>query len=151
MNSLSLSTAAACLVAMSGYAMAAEYQVQMLTRGPNGESMVFEPAFIKAAPGDTVTFLPTEPGHNSESIPEFIPEGAEGWKGNINQEVTVTLTAEGLYVFRCLPHYGLGMVGVIQVGESNPNLDAVLEANLPPRAKERVAAQLTEAGLAAAQ
>ena len=151
MNKLSLSVAAAFFVGMSGYALAADHQVQMLNRGSNGEPMVFEPAFVKAAPGDTITFVPTDPSHNSESIAELIPEGAEGWKGQINQAITVTVSAEGLYVYRCLPHYGLGMIGLIQVGDSNPNLAAVQEAKLPGRAAERLAALLAEAGVAPAQ
>jgi len=30
--------------------------------------MVFEPALLKNAPGDTVTFVPTDKSHNAESI-----------------------------------------------------------------------------------
>jgi hypothetical protein len=34
----------------------------------------------------------------------------------------VTLTQEGVYGYKCLPHYGLGMVGLIVVGDVNVNL-----------------------------
>ena len=66
-------------VALAGAAAAAEdHEVKMLNKGSDGEIMVFEPAFLKVAPGDTVTFVPTDPSHNSESIPDMIPEGAGG-------------------------------------------------------------------------
>src|SRR5687768_4999552 len=48
-------------------ALAREHQVKMLNKGSDGSLMVFEPAFIKVAPGDTVKFLATQKGHNAES------------------------------------------------------------------------------------
>ena len=133
---------------LAGTAAAETHQVQMLTKSPAGEMNVFEPPFLKVQPGDTVTFVPTEKGHNSETIKDAIPEGAEGWKGKINQEVSVSLTEPGLYVYKCLPHLPLGMVGLIQVGDEAPNRDAVAAAaaKLPGKAKERMAAYLEEAG-----
>ena len=50
----------------------------------------------------------------------MIPEVAEPWKGKINEEITVTFTQEGIYGYKCQPHFGLGMVGLIQVGETPP-------------------------------
>ncbi|MDP3264584.1 MAG: hypothetical protein U1E06_11030 [Tabrizicola sp.] len=43
---------------MSTAASAANIEVRMLNKGTDG-AMVFEPAFVKAAVGDTVTFLST--------------------------------------------------------------------------------------------
>src|SRR5690606_22463084 len=106
-----------CGLAAALPAMAADYQVQMLTKGPDGEAMVFEPAFLKIAPGDTVTFVATNPAHDSESIPGMLPEGAEGWKGKMSKDVTVTFTQPGLYGYKCAPHYAMGMVGLIEVGD----------------------------------
>lgn len=103
---------AALAVPVAG--MAAEHQVKMLNQGADGV-MVFEPGFLKVNPGDTVVFVPTDPGHDSAS--EAIPEGAEAWSGGIGQEVRVTLDKEGVYLYKCIPHLPLGMVGVIQVGK----------------------------------
>ena len=139
-------------LAWAGTAAAETHQVQMLTKGPTGEMHVFEPAFLKVQPGDTVTFVPGDKGgHNSEIIKDAIPDGAEGWKGKINKEVSVTLTQPGLYAFKCLPHLPLGMVGLIQVGEEAPNLDAVMAAKLPPKAKERMNAYLGQVQAGATQ
>jgi pseudoazurin len=131
-------------------AFAADHQVQMLNKSPEGVIMQFEPAFLKIASGDTVTFVPADKGHNSESILEMLPEGAEPWKGKINEEVTVTFAQDGLYGFKCQPHFGMGMVGLIQVGESTANLDAAKMAKLPGKAKPRMAELMAQVGAGSA-
>lgn len=103
-------------IALASPVGAAEFEVKMLNKGSDGTAMVFEPAFVHAAPGDTITFVPVDKGHDVETIKGMIPEGAEPFKGKINEQVTVTLTQEGLYGIKCTPHYGMGMVGLIQVG-----------------------------------
>ncbi|MGO6834345.1 pseudoazurin, partial [Rhizobium ruizarguesonis] len=50
---------AAVLVASAAPSMAADHQIQLLNKGADGV-MVFEPGFVKIAPGDTVTFVPTD-------------------------------------------------------------------------------------------
>jgi pseudoazurin len=102
--------------------------------------MVFEPAFVKVSPGDTVTFVPTNPSHNAESIPEMMPAGAAPFKGAINKAVSVKLTKAGLYGVKCLPHFGLGMVALVEVGTSSPNLAQAraAAAKLPPLARKRM-------------
>ncbi len=119
-------------------AFAADHQVQMLNKGPDGQAMVFEPAFLAIEPGDTVTFVPTDKGHNSETIPGMLPEGAEGWKGKINEEITVTFEVPGVYGYKCTPHYPLGMVGVIKVGDETPNLEAAEAVKQPGKAAQRM-------------
>ena len=120
-------------------AFAEDFEVQMLNRGAEGEAMVFEPAFLNVAPGDTVTFVPTDRSHNVETILGMIPEGAEAVKGKINEEVTVTFEEPGVYGYKCLPHYALGMVALIQVGDEPPNLDESLEVRHPGKAGQRMA------------
>ncbi len=106
----------AILVMGAGMANAADHQVQMLNKGDKG-AMVFQPNFIKAAPGDTITFVPTDKSHNAEAIKGMVPEGAELFKGKLSEPLTVTLTAEGIYGVKCVPHYGMGMVALIVVGK----------------------------------
>jgi pseudoazurin len=112
-------------------AVAAEHEVKMLNKGSDNQAMVFEPAFLKIAPGDTVKFVPTDKSHNAETIPGMIPEGAAPFKGKLSQEVVVTFDKPGLYGYKCLPHLGMGMVGLIQVGDEVPNLDAAKAVKLP--------------------
>ena len=130
----------------SAPALAADHQVQMLNKGTDGQAMVFEPAYLKIAPGDTVTFVATNPTHNSEAIPGMIPEGAEAWKGKMNEEITVTFAEPGLYGYKCMPHYGMGMVGLIQVGDEPANAEQAQTVKHPGRAAQRMAALFEEVG-----
>lgn len=68
---------------MAGAAQAAEVQIKMLNKGTEGV-MVFEPAFVKIAPGDTVRFVPADKGHNVETIETMLPEGTQAVVGNTN-------------------------------------------------------------------
>ena len=106
------------------FTSAANHEIKMLNSGVEG-FMVFEPAVVKAAVGDTVTFKATDMAHNSASIEGMIPEGANAWNGAMSQDVTVTVNKEGVYVYQCTPHSMMAMVGVIQVGESLSNMDAI--------------------------
>ena len=87
--------------------------------------------------------MPTDRAHNSESL--VVPEGGETWKGKLNQEVTATLTVEGLYAYKCLPHFGLGMVGLIAVGDPSVNIEAVENERYPGLAKKVMAGLIEEA------
>lgn len=103
---------------------AAEYRVEMKNTGAEGV-MVFEPAVVKANVGDTIHFIPTDLAHNAETLPGLIPSASKGWKGGIGEKISVTLDAEGVYVYQCMPHAMMGMVGVIIAGKPT-NLDDVL-------------------------
>lgn len=117
---------------MAAPAQAANHNVQMLSR--NGQ-MVFSPAVVRVAPGDTVTFQPTHPTHNAESISGMLPAGAQTFKGGMNKAVTVRFDKQGVYGYKCLPHYGMGMVGVVVVGKAATNLAAAQQVTHPGRAR----------------
>lgn len=138
MKGLAVVALATLLGAGSG-ALAADYQVRMVDFGADGRPMRFEPAFLQIAPGDTVTFVPADRGHNSESVLGMIPAGARTWKGEIDEPVAVTFTVPGLYGYESAPQVGVGMVGLIQVGSNIDNLGALQEASLPPRAAANMA------------
>ena len=138
--------AAAVILALALPAAAADFEVHMLNKGAEG-AMVFEPAFVKVAPGDTVTFIPTDKGHNVETIKDFIPEGAEAFKSKMNETYKVTFDNPGAYGVKCTPHVGMGMVGVVIVGDAPANLDAVKTGKLPKKARERMDAAIAAAGL----
>ena len=123
--------------AMTAPALAANFDVKMLNKGEAG-AMVFEPALTKIAVGDTVTFVPVDKGHNAETILDMIPASAATWKGKTNEQFTVTLTEPGLYGFMCMPHFSMGMVGLIQVGDDRSNLTQLMNVRLPGRAQARM-------------
>lgn len=148
MRKVILAVAAIISVGFVSAAGAAEHEVEMLNVGPDGERMVFEPAYLKVEPGDTVTFLPTDKSHNAESILGMMPEGAEAFKGKINQEISVTFEQPGVYGIKCLPHYALGMVGLVEVGPNLPNLDQAMEVKNPGKASVRMAVLFEQVGKA---
>jgi pseudoazurin len=126
------------VVASTGMAAAANFEVLMLNKGQDGITMGFSPSFLRVEPGDTVTFIPADQGHNAETILGMIPEDADTWKGKVNEEFTITLTAPGLYAYKCQPHFPMGMVGLIQVGPEKPNLTELMNVRLPPKAQVRM-------------
>ena len=92
----------------------------------------FNPIHLFVKPGDTVKWI-NMTIHDTQSMEGLIPEGAEHWKSNIGQELAITVDAEGVYIYKCNPHYANGMVGAIIVGEAN-NMDQI-EANAKGREK----------------
>lgn len=125
---------AAGVILFAGAAGAAEFDVKMLNRGAAG-AMVFEPAMVKIAPGDTVHFIATDKGHDVLSIDGMIPDGAQPFAGQLGQDVAVTFTVPGVYGVKCKPHYAMGMVGVVVVGDP-VNLDAAKAVKQPGKAKK---------------
>ena len=130
------------LLVRSRRALAAEHEVLMLNKGPDGQRNWFEPAVVYAQPGDAIHFVATDKGHNSASL--VVPDGAEEWNGKLSKEITVTLDAPGLYAYKCTPHFGLGMVGLIVVGDPTINLEAVKSARFPGKARTVMAELLKE-------
>lgn len=143
MSRMLLLAAAAAAVLVGSPAWAADHEVKMMNKGAAG-TMVFEPAYLKIEPGDTVTFKSVHPAHNAETIPGMLPEGAKPFKTPLSKDHTLTFEKEGLYGYKCMPHYGMGMVGLIQVGKATPNAEAAAAVSHPGKAKERMAALLVE-------
>lgn len=125
--------------ALAGPASAAEFEVKMLDKGEKGV-MVFEPALVKVAPGDKVTFVPTHKGHNAESIAGMFPAGTVPAIGKMNEAVTITFDKPGVYGFKCKPHYGMGMVALVVVGK--PENEAEAKAVTHPGKAKKVFAEL---------
>ena len=138
-----LSITAAALALAAGMAHAAEHEVTMLNKGEAG-MMVFEPAFVKAEPGDVIHFVPTDKSHNVEAIKEILPEGVEVFKSKINEEYSLTVTEPGVYGVKCTPHYAMGMVALIQVGDAPANLEAAKTTKMPKKARERMDAEIAQ-------
>lgn len=130
-------------VLIGSSAIAADFEVDMLNKGSDGV-MVFEPLLSKIAVGDTVTFVPKDKGHNAEAIKNMIPDGAELFKGKVNETVKQTFNTPGVYVIKCTPHYSMGMVAVIVVGENPANVQVIKDAKLPKKARERTDKALSQ-------
>lgn len=131
-------TRRAALVGASALAMAASlpafadghgHTVQMLNKDPDNPKLrqIFSPRVLYVKAGDTVTFEAADKGHNAEIIKGMAPEAAEGFKGKVNEEFTVTMDVPGIYGYKCTPHASVGMVGLIIV-EGDGKLDNLEEA-----------------------
>ncbi|WP_064709257.1 pseudoazurin [Rhizobium bangladeshense] len=136
-----LIAAAAALIASTAPVIAADHQVQMLNKGMDG-AMVFEPSFLKIAPGDTVTFVPTDKSHNVETFKGLIPDGVAEFKSKPNEQYQAKFDVAGAYVLKCTPHVGMGMVALIQVGDNPANLEAIKTAKVPNMVRKRLDADL---------
>ena len=111
------------------------FEVKMRNRSATG-AMTYEPEFLQIKPGDKVKFLASSSGHDAVSIPGMAPAGAKPFKGKINEEIEVSFDAPGLYGVQCLPHYAMGMVMLVQVGDA-PLSGLQVPAEVPERAQQR--------------
>ena len=125
-----------------GSAAAAEHEIRMLNKGPD-HMMQFDPELLRIEPGDTVHFVAVDKGHSAQSISGMIPDGADPFTGAMGQDLTVTLTTEGVYGYSCLPHGGMGMVGLIVVG--HPTNEANAKSVSVPGMARHTFAKLFEA------
>lgn len=144
----------ATLGAVPARASGTIHDIQMLNTDPSdpARKMVFSPRLLAIEPGDTLRFLPTNPGHNSQTINGMVPDGAEGWRSVLNREFEVQLTVPGFYGYVCLPHQAMGMVGLVVVrGEGMlDNLEAargVRHRGRAVQAFEEIWAEAETAGL----
>ena len=116
-------------------AAAETHEVRMLNRNDTG-GMVYEPDYIRLNPGDTIKFIATHVTHNAATMPEMLPDGARPFKGRINEEIEVTFTEPGFYGIQCIPHYAMGMVMLVQVGDAAPTAASIPDS-LPARVRQR--------------
>ncbi|MCW1754138.1 MULTISPECIES: pseudoazurin [Rhizobium] len=139
----SLIAATAVLLTSAAPLTAADHQVQMLNKGTDG-AMVFEPGFLKIAPGDTVTFVPIDKSHNVETFKGLIPDGVSEFKSRPGEQYQAKFDVPGAYVLKCTPHVGMGMVALIQVGDNPANIEAIKMAKVPNMVRKRLDADLAQ-------
>lgn len=114
------------------------FEVKMLNRNHTG-AMAYEPDFLEIQPGDKVKFIATNSTHNAASIEGMIPAEATPFIGKINEEIEVSFKETGLYGIKCVPHYAMGMVMLVKVGQE-PLEKLQIPAQVPARAQQRLQA-----------
>ena len=130
-----------------GAATAAEFDVSMLNKSSTGkERMVFEPSILDIQVGDTVNWLATNKGHNVEFIKGAVPEGVGKFKSSLGRDISFTFTEPGVYVYKCTPHFGMGMIGIVVVGDDRSNLEAAKDVRYPGKSKSRAAEMFDSLG-----
>lgn len=71
----------------------------------------------------------------------MLPDEVATFKSKMNEDYEMTVDAEGVYGVKCTPHYGMGIVAVVQVGEA-VNFDAASEVEQKGKSKARIAERL---------
>jgi pseudoazurin len=138
MRILSIAAAALSLFAAQA-ASAAEVVVEMLNRDKAANiSNAYKPGLIKINKGDTVKWVATSPGHNVAFVQGGVPAGVTLFTSTFAKEVKFKFDKPGIYLYKCTPHLGLGMVGLVMVGNDKSNLAAVKAVYVPPLAKKRL-------------
>lgn len=122
-----------------GVASAAEVKVEMLNRDKVANlSNVYKPGLVKVNKGDTVKWVATNPGHNVAFVQGAVPAGVAPFSSPFQKEIIYKFEKPGIYLYKCTPHAGLGMVGLVMVGNDKSNLAAVKATYVPPLAKKRL-------------
>lgn len=85
----------------------------------------FVSAFVFIEPGDKVSWEGMN-GHNVETIDELVPEGTEKINTTIGDDVTLTFDQPGIFVYKCTPHWGARMGGVIMVGQPENAMETAM-------------------------
>ena len=117
--------------------------VQMLNKDADGNRMVYSTEIVEIGIGQTVKWIPTDKGHNVEFVAG--PEGFEIPKKSKNgKEVEMQFDIPGVYYYWCTPHKGMGMIGLVVVGEDISNIDDIASAKAMGKSKKKLKALLEE-------
>lgn len=120
---------------------AADVTVDMLNKAPDSkERNIYAPDIVRVAAGDVVKWVATTKGHNVEFIKGGVPEGVEKFRSKLSKDVSYTFTTPGVYAYKCTPHFGMGMIGIVIVGDDLSNLEAVKALRYPGKSKVRMQA-----------
>ena len=99
------------------------------------EKMLYGQDVARVEVGQTITWTPDSKGHNVQFV--SVPEGVEKVKSKLSKEFSYTFEQEGVYLYVCTPHASMGMIGVVVVGESDVNLDEVLDYKFRGKSKKK--------------
>ena len=99
------------------------------------EKMLYGQDVVKIDVGQTIKWTPDSKGHNVQFV--SVPEGVEKVKSKLSKEFSYTFEQEGVYLYVCTPHASMGMIGVVVVGESDVNLDEVLDYKFRGKSKKK--------------
>ena len=138
-------TLAAILLAIGmGTAHAEDITIDMLNKRDDGAKMVYSQDIARIDVGDTITWLPTQKGHNVEFI-----AGPDGWeapkKSKLGKEYAYTFDTPGVYLYQCTPHKSMGMIAIVVVGDlTQEGVDAIRDAKVKGKSKNKLKELLAE-------
>jgi pseudoazurin len=120
---------------LSTPSFAADVAIEMLNKDADGQKMVYSQEVVKIEVGDTVTWLPSSKGHNVEMISS--PNKMK-FKSKNGKEARITFEIPGIYYYLCTPHKGMGMIGLVVVGNDLSNIDDVKKAKAYGKSKKKL-------------
>ena len=132
-------TLAAVLLAIGmGTAHAEDITIDMLNKRDDGAKMVYSQDIATIDVGDTITWLPTQKGHNVEFI-----AGPDDWKApkksKLGKEYSYTFDTPGVYLYQCTPHKSMGMIAIVVVGDlTQEGVDAIRDAKVKGKSKKKL-------------
>ena len=126
---------------MSTPAFAADMQIEMLNKDAEGNRQVYSEEIARIDVGDTITWVPTNKGHNIEMVAS--PNNMKLRSKN-NKEVQITFEEPGIYYYWCTPHKGMGMIGLVVVGGDTSNKDQIAKAKAIGKSKKKLKKLLDE-------
>lgn len=138
-----LTTAALINPALVGVAWSEHVDAKKQNTGEAG-TMVFLPALANLAIGVSTRLVATDKGHNAETVKGILSEGTTALEGKINEELNIAIDLPGLCAVRCTPHFAMGTVKVVAVGEDAAVPEGFLEGRIPKKAKKRLEAALAD-------
>ena len=126
---------------MSNPAFAADMKIEMLNKDAEGNRQVYSEELARIDVGDTITWVPTNKGHNIEMVAS--PNNMKLRSKN-NKEVQITFEVPGIYYYWCTPHKGMGMIGLVVVGDDTSNKDQIAKAKAIGKSKKKLKKLLDE-------
>ena len=121
-------------------AFAGDMTIEMLNKRDDGAKMVYGTDIARVEVGTSITWIPTQKGHNVEFI-----AGPDGWdmpkKSKVNKEVTITFDTPGIYLYQCTPHATMGMIALVVVGDGDND---VSKAKVRGKSKRKLKELLKE-------
>ena len=133
-----LLTTVSLVLALATPALAEDMTIDMLNKREDGAKMVYSADIARIDVGDTITWVPTQKGHNVEFI-----AGPDGWdapkKSKLGKEVAITFDTPGVYLYQCTPHKSMGMIALVVVGDGDNDVSG---AKVRGKSKKKLKALL---------
>ena len=133
-----LLTTVSLVLALAAPALAEDMTIDMLNKREDGAKMVYSEDIARIDVGDTITWVPTQKGHNVEFI-----AGPDGWdapkKSKLGKEVAITFDKPGVYLYQCTPHKSMGMIALVVVGDGDNDVSG---AKVRGKSKKKLKALL---------
>jgi pseudoazurin len=130
----------AIMASLATPAFAEDMTIEMLNKRDDGAKMVYSEDIARIDVGDTITWLPTQKGHNVEFI-----AGPDGWKApkksKLSKEVSITFDTPGVYLYQCTPHKTMGMIAIVVVGDGDNDISG---AKVRGKSKKKLKELLAE-------